>query len=220
MNPDDCIYLDEAQLLGFGESDTTGPWIKLRLPDAERLTAFRGRKGESLHVAIASTDPIEVAKRKPRPGPYGAVYSCLHRANLFSPSSPLVRACGTDADYLQWLRDCTCAHCDAPPPSEPAHVRRVSHGAGTGIKPSYSAIALCHACHGLQHQKGEEAIGGRQWVDRQASQHLATWCHRQIAGEIGYPGLSHVPPKEFAKWWEAKVELPLPRDIGEELRDV
>lgn len=36
-------YHDEVQLLGYGETDTSGPYIKLRLQDPADLSIFRGK---------------------------------------------------------------------------------------------------------------------------------------------------------------------------------
>lgn len=44
MNQDEISYQEEVQLLGYGESDSYGPWIKLRLMDEESLSAFRGQE--------------------------------------------------------------------------------------------------------------------------------------------------------------------------------
>lgn len=42
-------YSDETQLLGYGESDSYGPWIKLRLKDPSALDNFRSQpKGAKL----------------------------------------------------------------------------------------------------------------------------------------------------------------------------
>lgn len=50
MEIDKCVsYADEAQLLGYGESDSFGPWIKLRLIDHTALENFRSQpKGAKL----------------------------------------------------------------------------------------------------------------------------------------------------------------------------
>lgn len=42
MKNENISYKDEVQLLGYGESDSYGPWIKLRLLDPESLAVFRG----------------------------------------------------------------------------------------------------------------------------------------------------------------------------------
>lgn len=36
----------ESQLLGYGESDTSGTWVKFRLPDRDHLSKIDGKKGQ------------------------------------------------------------------------------------------------------------------------------------------------------------------------------
>lgn len=50
------IFQDEAQLMAWGESNTQGPWIKLRLREPEQLNPFRGMtqaKGDRAGQRIA-----------------------------------------------------------------------------------------------------------------------------------------------------------------------
>lgn len=56
--------------------------------------------------------------------------------------------------FIAWLKTLPCC-ITGKEPSEPAHVRRVSQGAGMGRKPRLYAIPLCHEAHAYQHQYGE-----------------------------------------------------------------
>jgi hypothetical protein len=50
------FFHDETMLMSWGESDTQGPWIKLRLPSSEALAPFRGMtkaKGDKAGQRIA-----------------------------------------------------------------------------------------------------------------------------------------------------------------------
>lgn len=108
---------------------------------------------------------------------------------------------GTDAEFLDWIRGQPCCVCDAQAPSEAAHVRRIANGAGTGIKPKYSAVPLCRKHHTLQHQKGESAIdGGSSFLDRQRIEHLECWGWETLKHRLGYQSWRDVPPSELAKW--------------------
>lgn len=49
LTPQDFLFMDETKIMGFGESDTSGKWIKLQVHDLE---PFRGRKGEILETAL------------------------------------------------------------------------------------------------------------------------------------------------------------------------
>lgn len=55
MNPEEFLLIDELKLVGFGESDSGGAWIKLQV-DPDDLALFRGRKGAILEVAIRVVD--------------------------------------------------------------------------------------------------------------------------------------------------------------------
>ena len=62
------VFHDECQLLDFGESRTSGPWIKLRLRDHTCLDAFRAISGgdkttPNLHVTIAQGDIATLAQQ-------------------------------------------------------------------------------------------------------------------------------------------------------------
>ena len=112
-------------------------------------------------------------------------------------------ACGTDSDFLQWIRTQPCKVCKNKP-VEAAHVRRVANGAGMGIKPPYSAVPLCPEHHRLQHQKGESAIGGRELMDKWRIECLAQWCWEYIKEELGYDSWRDMPIIEFQQWAKYK----------------
>ena len=59
--------------------------------------------------------------------------------------------------FLAWLRTLTSALSNKSP-CVPAHVLRVSKGAGKGRKPRIWAIPMTHAEHMYQHQHGEKAL--------------------------------------------------------------
>lgn len=66
----DPYWSGEAQLMGYGESDSAGAWIKLQVT-TEDLAAFRGLKGTSFDVLLANPDqPVgKVEDDKPKGGP-------------------------------------------------------------------------------------------------------------------------------------------------------
>jgi hypothetical protein len=111
---------------------------------------------------------------------------------------------GTDDEYLSWLREQSCAFCKSPPnehkPIEAAHVRRVASGAGTGIKPQYSAIPLCHKHHAEQHQHGESILGGELWFDRKRIEYISRWGWESLKKQLGYDSWAQVPPEKLCRW--------------------
>ncbi len=120
---------------------------------------------------------------------------------------------GKDDEFLTWLRGEKCAseNHDCLGDIVPAHVRRVANGSGTGIKPMYSAIALCDAHHKKQHQLGESAIGPEAWWSTKRIQAIENWCWFKLKTDLGYGSWAEVPPAALAQWAEQReLETYLP----------
>lgn len=131
---------------------------------------------------------------------------------------------GTDDDYLKWCREQKCAHCSKAPrwemdtfmPSEAAHVRRVANGAGTAIKPPYSAIPLCSGCHRDQHQRGEDAIGGKDKVDRMRLDHVKRWAWETMREIFDVESMREANPADVLAWAKSRgIERYLPLSYRE-----
>lgn len=168
------LLIDQLKIMGYGESDTSGCWLKLQL-DADHMDLIRGRKGEMVEVAIRLLDnagnyipPGDVSREtsKEDKGPHGAYWGQLLRAGTFHAPDVLAEI-GSDEQFLEWIRtlpSCLTGNFDWDETKgegrcEAAHVRRVSEGAGTAEKPPYFAVPLTHAEHQMQHDAGElEAI--------------------------------------------------------------
>jgi hypothetical protein len=50
---EDFMLIDQLKLMGYGESDTQGAWIKFQVEDIDE---FRGKKGSLFEVAIREID--------------------------------------------------------------------------------------------------------------------------------------------------------------------
>lgn len=170
----------ELQLMGYGESDSSGAWIKFQI-EPEDLEKFRGLKGTEFHVVLvklnSNTGEPEPQKRKKKPrtppaeGPYGENYKTLHIKAFFNERA-VCEAIGTDKQFLAWLRKQPCAKTGkfdynkdeatgvVKELCEAAHYRSIEDGAGVGIKPLYSAIPLVHAWHLAQTDFGYAAMAG------------------------------------------------------------
>jgi hypothetical protein len=118
------------------------------------------------HVAVAFAEVEEGAPKKTdekETKPFGKFAAELYRIGWFF-NQKVLEAIGTDEEYLVWLRSqpCAASHLgDCEGDVVAAHVRRIANGAGTGIKPTFSAIPLCSKHHALQHSAGESAIAPR-----------------------------------------------------------
>lgn len=201
---------DETQLLDWGESRAGGPWIKLRLKDPADLDVFRGmdtakanKSGHILNVTIAQGDIIQLAP-EPKERPSGAHIAELYKHGFFF-NPKVLAALGTDDEFLVWLKTHPCAAThlgDCEGDVVPAHVRRIAGGAGTGIKPPYSAIPMCHKHHMLQHQKGESAFGGKEVFDQKLANYKNEWAHTKLRELFRVEHLSEVSIEAFRAWVE------------------
>lgn len=131
---------------------------------------------------------------------------------------------GSDAEYLEWCRDQKCAHCSRAPRwemdtfvrSEAAHVRRVANGAGEAIKPPYSAIPLCNGCHNAQHQRGEDAIGGKAKVDKMRLERVKQWAWERMRVIFDVESMREVAPATLLAWAQHRgIERHLPLSYRE-----
>lgn len=57
----------ETQLMGFGESDTSGAWVKFQLMP-EDLEKFRGLKGQCFNVVMEQVETADTPEEEPRKG--------------------------------------------------------------------------------------------------------------------------------------------------------
>lgn len=147
------------------------------------------------------TETIKAAE----PTGYGDYYTKLYRSGFFR-GLPVLQALGTDAQYLAWVkRKPSCVsgefseyHDNGDRFSIPAHVRRVANGAGTGIKPPFSAVPLTNDEHQIQHGKdGENAFGGKEFFDKQRGKYVTLWAKERFYDLLGVTSLADVEPARF-----------------------
>jgi hypothetical protein len=224
------LLLDQLKIMGYGESDTSGCWLKLQV-DADHMELLRGRKGEMVEVAIRLLDNAgeyvapDVSRETPK-GPYGAYWAQLFKAGTFHAPDVLA-AIGSDDDFQEWVRrhhSCLSGRADwdedlGEPRCEFAHVRRVSEGSGTAVKPPYFGVPLTHEEHRWQHDKGEIRTLAKfakatfekldkatsdcaaEWFQKQANKYRFDWASNALAAALGHhKGRSHCPPDVVLEW--------------------
>lgn len=135
---------------------------------------------------------------------YGQEAKALYQSSFFR-TPEVWEAIGTDKEYLEWVKHQASAKsgdfsewhdhhgdkfCVA------AHVRHIEHGSGTGIKPPYSAIPLTSPEHNLSHQKGDGAVGSREWWDKMRIKYVHAWCWETAKQQIQ----AENPGKEFTSF--------------------
>lgn len=155
---------------------------------------------------------------------YGAEARILRTHVDFMLNMAVWKKVGSEDNYRKWLYQQKCAACRWTPYQsmndwihcEAAHVRR-SGEAGTAYKPPYKMIPLCpnqydrEGCHHKQHNHGEDAIGGKEQVDRWFAQHITQWVWDTLKEDLGYEHWNQVPPATLRAWAAANgVQRHLP----------
>ncbi|WP_020409838.1 hypothetical protein [Hahella ganghwensis] len=183
--------------------------------DAFKLFGVPGAAGAMVRLTDAAAQSQMQQRMIDSAKPFGQQAKILYQSSFFR-APEVWAAAGSDEKFLQWLRLQKCAYTGRDgtedDPVEAAHVRRVANGAGTGIKPQYSAIPLLHSVHVRQHQEGESAIAPREWWDEQRVKHLHGWSRFMIKNQLGYESWADVPPAELLTWAQSRgIDRHIPR---------
>lgn len=160
------------------------------------IAGFMAKIGQQVGVAFAN-----VEQRKD----YGHEAAALRKSGFFR--IPQVwKAIGTDDKFRAWVQRQPSAYSgdfsefvDGEGRCIAAHVRRAGES-GTSYKAEYACIPLTNAEHQLQHQKGESALGGKEWCDKMRLKYVEQWAWDTLKAKLGHAHWSDVPPKELLDW--------------------
>lgn len=160
-----------------------------------------------IHVAIAKIAATSVPEENEPEADYGQYAKAL-RLSDFMRSPTVWAALGTDSEYLDWVRNQPSAFSGRLMRDEitgkeyciAMHVRRAGSGAGTGIKPRYSAIPGTHEEHELQHQKGETALAPREVWEKKALDHVTRWAWEKLREVFEVESMREVHPQAICEW--------------------
>jgi hypothetical protein len=142
-------------------------------------------------------------------GPYSREAQALVASGFFRVVA-VWNAVGSDEEFRGWVagQPCAARSVESAGPCAgdivAAHVRRVSSGAGTGIKPPYSCIPLCDRHHGLAHQHGDSHLGPREWWDRRRIEAVEKWARASLVRQLGEDSLTRVDPVVVREWARQK----------------
>lgn len=137
--------------------------------------------------------------------PYSSQAQELYKGGFLRNVS-VCKALGTDRQFLDWLKGQACVITGQVSTEYesvvPAHVRLVSQGSGTGIKPEFTALPLVNRLHQLQHDKGYSAVhkDGIEWFEKQAFQYRALWCKERLKKALRADSLTELDPADLAVW--------------------
>lgn len=182
-----------AVLVEIGDDETPKSSVNQYVENGEASQDYRN------NLAGAALDKVATVEVKP----FGKQASLLHSCGFyFNPH--VMEKVGTDQEYLNWTKTQPCCVrgsliADKAHDGDivPAHVRRIANGAGTGIKPEYSAVPMCNKHHQLQHQSGESAVGGKQFLDRERAHHISRWMAKRLFNK---ESMGHVNPVDVITW--------------------
>jgi hypothetical protein len=172
--------------------------------EAYKLFGARGSSVAIAALSLQATTDLAQAETIQSANDFGKYAEALYKCGWFL--NPKVNeVLGTDSEFLEFIKSHPCCGSDVNRHDGDivaAHVRRIADGAGTGMKPKYSAIPLCNNHHQLQHQQGESALGGKDWCDKQRARYLTDWCKNQIYAIFNVDSLAQIKKDDFTGWAE------------------
>lgn len=200
--------------------------VRILIAPTDKQTFMRLLPDVNLPIFIARETPESAQQGLQNQAiqTYGEFAQELRLHSNWMGNPEVWRHLGTDDEYLEWCRNQKCAHCNRVPEwemdtlalNEAAHVRRVANGAGTAIKPPYSAITLCSGCHRDQHQRGEDAIGGKDKVDKLRLDSVKEWAWQRMRVAFGVESMREVAPVTVLAWAQHRgLDRYLPRSYRE-----
>lgn len=164
-------------------------------------------------VAIAPLNPVEMSNSMEPMGQYGEQAKAL-KLSAFLSYLDVWKAAGSDEQFLAFVRTQKCIARSGAPcggPIQAAHVWRLKDDFGKGIKGDYAAVALCAYHHTSQHNYGEDAIGGREYMEKRRVQTVAEWVWSVIKKDIGVESMADAEPAKVLAWAQRRgVEKYLP----------
>lgn len=146
-------------------------------------------------------------------------YAKALRLSVFFGIKEVWQATGSDEQFLAFVRTLKCIArsgipCDGP--IQAAHVWRLRDGFGKGVKGPYAAVPLCAGHHRLQHQHGEDAIGGRAYMEKTAYECRVRWIWSEIKDDVGVASMRDADPAKVLAWCQRKgIEQYLPAAFKE-----
>lgn len=168
-------------------------------------------------VAVARMRPVQMAAAS-QTTDYGKQAQEL-RLSSFLGQMAVWKGTGTDAEFLAWVRTQKCVARSGKPcdgPIQAAHVWRLKDGFGKGIKGDYAAVPLCAFHHQLHHQETEDAIGGREYLEKKRYDIVTSWVWSVIKDDLLVVSMRDAEPAKVLAWCQRRqIEQYLPESYRE-----
>lgn len=190
--------------------------ITVDLPETETQHFHSLFPAVHCEVAIAPMRPVQMANSQTED--YGKQAQEL-KLSSFTRALDVWKATGSDDQFLAWVRTQKCVArsglpCDGP--IQAAHVWRLEDGFGKGIKGSYAAVPLCAFHHRLHHTETEDAIGGREYLDKKRVETVSGWVWATIKDDLRVASMRDAAPGWVHAWAQKRsVERYLPESYRE-----
>lgn len=194
--------------------------ITVDLPETETQHFHSLFPAVHCEVAVAPMRPAQlVASQTTEEAPDYGQYAKALRLSVFFGIPEVWAATGSDDQFLAFVRTQKCIARSGLPcqgPIQAAHVWRLKDGFGKGVKGPYAAVALCHHHHALQHANGEEAIGGRAYMEQKAQETRISWIWSEIKDDIGVASMRDAQPVKVLAWCQKRqIDRYLPAEFKE-----
>jgi len=208
-----------GQLMSYRTLADGGLRITIDLPTTESSHFHELFPEVHCEVAIARLKPAAAeAAKEQQEEDYGQYAKAL-RLSVFFGIPEVWSATGSDEQLLDFVRTQKCCAragtpCDGP--VQAAHVWRLKAGFGKSLKGPYSAVPLCAKHHGLQHAQGEDAVGGRMYMEQQARETRTNWIWFVMKDDIGVASMRDAEPAKVLEWCQKRrVDRYLPAAFKE-----
>ena len=192
-----------GMLMSYRTLADGGLRITVDLPTTESEHFHSLFKEVHCQVAVAPMLPVELATQQPED--YGQYAKAL-RLSVFFGIKEVWQAVGSDEQFLAFVRTLKCiarsGPCDGP--IQAAHVWRIADGFGKGVKGPYAAVPLCAGHHRLQHNNGEDAVGGRAYMEKMGYEVRVRWIWAEIKDDIGVASMRDADPAKVLAWCQRK----------------
>lgn len=211
MTEKNIHWQSEAQLMGFGESDTSGAWIKLQVMP-EDLDQFRGLKGVCFDVTLANPNQptgAQPQKTEPKPKTEDSLASKMHKQGYFR-NPKLWDAMEQKDIYTQdmhkkYIQSLFCCKSDNTCNGDIiGHHARTAANSGIGIKPPHwYLVPLCAIEHHQNWAHKEITRPERQVLVEAAIKLTADQMKYHMKKTLGRDSLSGINKAELEVFEES-----------------
>jgi hypothetical protein len=206
-----------GQLMSYRTLADGGIRVTIDLPTTENRHFHSLFPDVHCEVAIAPMKAPDMARaqggQQAAPEDFGQYAKAL-RLSIFFGIPEVWSATGSDDQFLAFVRTQKCCARAGVPcngPVQAAHVWRQRDGFGKGVKGPYAAVPLCAYHHQLQHNNGEDAVGGRAYMEQMAQECRRRWIWSEIKDDIGVASMRDAEPAKVVEWCQKKgIERYLP----------